>query len=179
KKERETIWIDAKPDITAPAAQVIAEPEPLDEKDIPKVNADGEPYYDIPLSEERQDTVIYFCKEYGVPVELVYGIMWVGSGFDEGLISETGDYGIMQINESNFEQLTNDLGATDYLDFSQNVHCGVHMLAGYYHKYSDFSKTAMCYRYGETSAKRMWEQGVEDTDYTKKLVRALSTIKER
>lgn len=133
-------------------------------------------YYDIPLSNEKQDYVFEKCDEYDVPCELVFAVMGAESTYIEGQVSLNGDYGIMQINKINHPWLTEELGITDFMDYEQNVLCGVYMLSHYYHLYTDFNKIAMCYRYGESGAEDMWERGIYETDYTRQIVRTIATL---
>ena len=136
-------------------------------------------YYDLPLSDDRQDYVFEMCEKYDVPCELVLAVMGAESTYAEDRISANGDYGIMQINKVNHQQLTAELGVTDFMDFEQNVLCGVYMLSYYYHLYTDFNKIAMCYRYGENGAKEMWDKGIYETDYTRQIVRSIAMLEYR
>lgn len=136
-------------------------------------------YYEIDLDNIRQDYVFKLCSEYDVPCELVFAVMGVESSYIESRISNNGDYGIMQINSINHSWLREKLGVEDFLDFEDNVLCGVYMLADYYHRYVDFNKIAMCYRYGENAAIQMWENGITETDYTRQIVRAMAMMEYR
>lgn len=135
-------------------------------------------YYDVELSVSQQNTVFDYCEVYDVPAELIFGIMSVESSYTASAVSSTHDYGIMQINSSNHRWLQEELGITDFMDFEQNVLCGVYMLSEYYHKYADIEKIAMCYHYGENGAISLWEQGVTATDYTSAVVQAIACLKE-
>ncbi|MBR5514853.1 MAG: transglycosylase SLT domain-containing protein [Clostridia bacterium] len=134
-------------------------------------------YYDISLSSEKQEYVFALCDKYSVPRELVLAVMCAESNYENNRISDNGDWGIMQINTVNHEWLKAELGVTDFLDFYDNVHCGVYMLSAYYHKYADVNKITMCYRYGESGAKEMWEMGVYETEYTKQIIRNIAALK--
>lgn len=126
-------------------------------------------YYDIPLSTGRQDYVLELCEKYELPCELVFAVMAVGSNFENGKISENGDWGIMQINLINHERLKRELGVEELLSYESNVLCGVFMLSELWKSYGDISTVAMCYRYGEAGAHRMMTEGICETDYTKKI----------
>ena len=149
-------------------------PEPSETDACDYTGSDS--YYDIPLIDQRQEYIFALCDEYDVPCELVLAIMGAESSYRDGQISPDGDYGIMQINEINHPYLAEKLGVTDFLDFEQNVLCGVYMLSDYYHRYTDFNKIAMCYRYGENGAKEMWDKEIYETDYTRQIVRAIATL---
>lgn len=133
-------------------------------------------YYNIALSEEKQEYVFSLCEEYSVPVNLVLAVMSIESNYTNEQVSSSGDWGIMQINSINHEWLKEELGVCDFLDFYDNVRCGVYMLSQYYHKYANINQIAMCYRYGETGAKEMWDNGINETEYTKKIIQAIATL---
>ena len=138
---------------------------------------EGKIYYDIPLSQEKQDYIFSLCEEYSLPADLVLAVMKAESNFTDGEISENNDWGIMQINSVNHEWLKKELGVSDILDFYDNTLCGVYMLSDYYHKYADINKIAMCYRYGEAGALKMWEQGIYETEYTGQIIRNIASLR--
>ncbi len=172
--EKEITFTLSKQGIETQPAEVRAVSEPR-ETEICSYT-DSAYYYDIPLSDGMQDYVFDKCEEYDVPCELVFAVMGAESGYASDRVSDNGDYGIMQINSVNHPQLTKELGVTDFLDFEQNVLCGVYMLSHYYHLYTDFNRIAMCYRYGESGAEAMWDSGIRETDYTRKIVRTIATL---
>lgn len=130
-------------------------------------------YWDVPLSEEIQDYIRMLSMEYSVPEELILAMIEVESSFRPSVVSSTGDYGYMQINECNHEWLKNELGVTDFLDPYQNILCGVYILSGHLEKTDgDIAKALMRYNNGPTGAYRLWEQGVYETSYTKKITTA-------
>ena len=123
--------------------------------------------YDIPLSAELQDFTFDTAKEFGVNFELVLAIMWVESDFRADVISNTGDYGLMQINRINHERLRHTLGITDFLCPSQNILAGVYMLAEINQKHKYLYQILMVYNAGATGAQNMWERGITETAYTR------------
>lgn len=137
---------------------------------------EGEGCYDIALSKEKQDYVIDICREYGVLPELVFAIMDVSCGYDDESISSDGDWGIMQINSVNHEWLKSELKVENILSFRENVLCGVYMLSDYSCRYSDPSMVAMCYRYGENAARRMWREGIYETEYTREIMSVIASL---
>lgn len=157
------------------ALETVAEPKEVQVCDYTV----SEYYYDIELEDSKQDYVFKLCSEYDLPCELVFAVMGVESSYMDSRISSNGDYGIMQINSINHAWLSEKLGVDDFLDYEQNVLCGVYMLADYYHRYVDFNKIAMCYRYGENAAKEMWERGITETDYTRQIVRRMALMEYR
>ena len=135
-------------------------------------------YYDVPLSTELQDYISSVCSTYNVPCELIYGMIEVESNFQVDAVSETNDYGLMQINKCNHEWLADELDITDILDPEQNILAGVYMIASHLEETNgDITLALMRYNCGATGAKRLWEQGIYSTSYTDKVMAAYETYK--
>lgn len=141
----------------------------------PNVLSSAEPkepeivYYDVPLSQELQEYIFMLCDENDIPVALILGMIDTESSFRPNIISDTDDYGLMQINTINHEWLSEEYGITDFLDPFQNVFCGITIIAGHYHKYQDVDKALMAYNLGATGASRLWNKGIYSTQYTEKV----------
>lgn len=151
---------------------VEAPPEPTDEVTTTPYTT-AEIYYDCPLSEELQDYIRRLCQENKLPMSLVIAMIDVESDFRPDLISQTNDYGLMQINKCNHEWLANDYGITDFLDPYQNVFCGITIISEHYHRYEDLDKALMAYNLGATGAKRLQNKGIYTTEYTRKVTTAM------
>ena len=137
-------------------------------------------YWDVPLSEELQDYIRTLCEEYSVPEELILAMIEVESSFRPTVISASGDYGYMQINECNHEWLTEELGVTDFLDPYQNILCGVYIISGHLEKTEgDAAKALMRYNCGAIGAWRLWQKGIYSTEYTRKMMSAYEIYKEK
>ena len=128
-------------------------------------------YFDIPLDNELQDYIRNLCESYDVPMELVIAMIYQESSFRAGVVSGSDDYGLMQINTINHEWLQEELGITDFLDPYQNVLCGIHIISGHLAKTDgDIELALMRYNCGATGAKRLWDKGIYQTDYTQKIM---------
>lgn len=125
---------------------------------------------DVPLDEEMQEFI--YCLSYGYNIEFpfVMALIEQESSFRTNIQSSTNDYGLMQINEINHEWLTETLGVTDFNDPYQNVRSGIFILRKLFEKYEDPSKVLMCYNLGETGARRLWNQGIYETNYSKSIL---------
>ncbi|MDR2775954.1 MAG: AAA family ATPase, partial [Tannerella sp.] len=66
--------------------------------------------------------------------------------------------------------MTEAIGVDDFLDPTQNIRAGLYILRGLFEKYDDPAKVLMAYNLGESGAKRLWEQGVFETSYTKNIL---------
>lgn len=129
-------------------------------------------YYDIPLSKELQLYTYTRCVDYGIAdhYELVLAIMWQESNFTPDIISETNDYGIMQINFYNHEWVRDTLGTTDFLDVNQNIDAGTYIISKLLLKYEDEHKALMAYNLGERGASLNWESGIYTSEYSRGVV---------
>ena len=124
-------------------------------------------YFDVPLSHSLQKYIYEVCADEEVPVALVIAMIDKESQFNPEEVSDTDDYGLMQINECNFTQLQEDYRTADMLDSYQNVFCGIKIIGSYLKTYGDYSKALMAYNMGEYGAKKAWENGIEISSYSK------------
>lgn len=125
-------------------------------------------YYDVPLDDDFQEYIQDICEQYGFDrYDIIIALIEKESSYREKVISRTADYGYMQINTINHEWLSEELGITDFLDGKQNVLAGVHMLSELYNKYEDIGLALMAYNCGETGARRLWDDGVYSTSYSR------------
>jgi soluble lytic murein transglycosylase-like protein len=141
-------------------------------KTSPKVK-----YYDVPLSHDVQNIIFSECSAKKVPTDLVVALIAVESNYRSNCISQTHDYGLMQINVCHMDSLSKQLKITNLLDEKQNIKAGVHMLSWIVDKYKDINKVLMVYNCGESGAKKLWKQGVYSTDYTRKVMAKINEIK--
>jgi soluble lytic murein transglycosylase-like protein len=137
------------------------------------------PKYDIPLSAELQEFTYEKSIQYDVDYLMVLAIMQEESGFRPDLVSESGDYGLMQINESNHQYLRESLGITDFLDPKQNIEAGVFFLSGIYENNTDPERILMVYNMGGSIAQSLWDLGRESTGYSRDVMRTMDEIRER
>jgi hypothetical protein len=144
-----------------------------DTVEVPAYEADKLPevteltYFDIPLSHSLQRYIYEVCADEGVPVTLVLAMIEHESGFNPETVSDTDDYGLMQINEINHSQLAEEYRCADMLDPYQNVFCGVKIIGAYLNKYEgDYTKALMAYNMGDYGARKAWSNGTESTPYT-------------
>ncbi len=135
-------------------------------------------YYDIPLETELQDYIRKECDEMNVEMELVLAIMKVESDFNSEVISDTNDYGLMQINIVNHESLQKKLSIYDFLDPYDSARAGIYMLSGLDWCENDVQRL-MCYNMGVTGAKRAWNKGIQETEYSKKVLKTKEELREK
>lgn len=158
---------------TAPKKQVTV----TETVEVPSYEADSLPvaeevtYFDVPLSHSLQRYIYEVCADEEVPVSLVIAMIDKESQFNPETVSDTGDYGLMQINKINHETLEEQYRAADMLDPYQNVFCGVKMIGSYIKAYgSDYNKALMAYNMGNYGAKKAWENGITSTSYSESVL---------
>lgn len=144
-----------------------------EEKQIKKIK-----YYDIPLDEQLQDYIRKECQEADIDMELVLAVIQVESNFDSNVVSDTNDYGLMQINKVNHESLQKKLSIYDFLDPYDSVRAGIYMLSKLDWCENDIQRL-MCYNMGVSGAKRAWRKGIQETEYTKKVLEAKKEMKDK
>lgn len=128
-------------------------------------------YYEVPLDHDLQDYIRELCDKYGVPMSLVIAMIDQESTFHPDVISKTNDYGLMQINKINHENLKKTFEVTDFLDPYQNVLCGIYIIGGNL-KYTegDMHKALMMYNMGANGAKNLWKKGTYTSSYSRNVM---------
>lgn len=107
---------------------------PFVSRNAPAVNVavdNGFKQYNIKLPVEQQKHVYNMCRTYGVQYELLLAVMYVESGYNPNAIGGGNSYGLCQIHISNFTNLRNKLGVSNFLDPYDNIKAGAYMLAIY------------------------------------------------
>lgn len=128
-------------------------------------------YYDVPLSHDLQDYIRELCEKNDIPMSLIIAMIKVESSFNSKAVSGTKDYGLMQINKINHQWLAKKYGITNMLDPYQNVLAGISILAENYN--GDLHKSLMAYNLGAAGAKRLWNKGIYETSYSRKVISAM------
>lgn len=136
------------------------------------------PLYDLPLSDELQEYTYYTCMYYGIEdyYELVLATMMHESNFDPDVISATNDYGLMQINICNHDDLKRKLDFVDIMDEKNNIECGVYMLSDFLLEYEDPHKALMVYNMGPTNAREQWQRGNYSSVYSRAVHQKLELV---
>ena len=125
---------------------------------------DFEPW-DIPLSDNLQQHIHSLCEKYDVSYAMVIAMIDVESSFDSKAVSNTSDYGLMQINAINHKD------NMDYLNPYDNVEHGIKALNRLAEKYNEADLVAMCWNCGEAGARKLWREGIYSTEYSEKVIK--------
>lgn len=140
------------------------------EGEIPEVKS-GEEFVplDVPISGDLQEFIFYLSEGYEIDFTFVMALIQQESSFRVDVVSNSGDYGLMQVNEKNHALITEALGVTDFLEPYNNVRSGMFILRKLFEKYETPEKVLMAYNLGECGAARLWEQGIFEINYSKRI----------
>ncbi len=137
-------------------------------KEVPELKSDKEFVpLDVPISEDLQEFIFYLSEGYEIDFTFVMALIQQESSFRADAISESSDYGLMQVNEKNHALITETLGVTDFLEPYNNVRSGMFILRKLFEKYETPEKVLMAYNLGESGASRLWENGIFEINYSK------------
>lgn len=126
---------------------------------------------DCALSEDLQEFTFYLCKGYYIDYSFAMAVMFRESSFNVQAVSADGrDHGLFQIRDVNNERLEATIGVTDMNDPYQNIRAGLFTLRELFEKYDDPCKVLMAYNMGEYGASVLWEQGVFETTFTRRVI---------
>ncbi len=126
---------------------------------------------DIPLNKDEQEFLYILSKDYKISYPLLLGLIDLESSFNRDEISSTNDYGLMQINAVNHEWLKRNLEFNDILDPYNNIRSGTFILSQLFNKYNgDETKVLMAYNMGEGGAKKLWDRGVNESAYSRRVL---------
>ncbi|MBE6725113.1 MAG: hypothetical protein E7576_07995 [Ruminococcaceae bacterium] len=169
---------DFVPDIFVGDTDVLcnAEPHPPVGIDCGGIDYNIEPevvpdyLLDIPLDRYLQEYIYNLCEDSGLPYTLAIAVIEQESTYTPWVVSESNDYGLMQINTVCHDWLARELGINDFLSPYQNVLAGIYILSGYYEELGWESGTLMAYNMGEAGARALFEQGIYSTDYSERVL---------
>lgn len=122
------------------------------------------------LDEDVQRFAYYMAEANDIDFNFLMAVMECESGFDANCISSSDDYGLMQINKRNHEELSTILGITDFLDPYQNIVAGVYIFHILFEKYDDPAMVLMSYNMGESGASCLWNQGIYSSQYANRVL---------
>ena len=124
----------------------------------------------VKLDKDLQEFIFYLSAAYNIDYTLVLALIQQESNFDMGVISETGDHGLMQINECNFETLAEALNIDDFDAPYNNIRGGLYLLRKLFEKYETPERVLMVYNMGEYGASQLWEQGIFESNYSRSVL---------
>lgn len=125
---------------------------------------------DVPLDRWLQEYIHGLCEESGLPYTLAVAVIEAESSYIPWTVSDSDDYGLMQINAVCHDWLDETLGITDFLNPYQSARAGIYILSGYYEQYGYPSGALMAYNMGEAAAESLFEQGIYSTAYSDRVL---------
>lgn len=120
-----------------------------------------------------EEIIIQVAEKYEIAPTLMLALAEVESSMNPDAVSSGGDHGLMQINKINHEWLSEELGITDWYDVRQNTEAACYILnwlRDNYEECEDVSCCLMAYNMGIKNARKLWEQGIYESEYSKKVL---------
>lgn len=155
--------------ICCPKEQTNVEPQPIEApaRIVVHINESDDPvnvYVDeIPLSNGWQCFIQDTCRRFGVPYELMLGVLEIESGFD--FEADSGwAYGICQIGYINEDWLAEE--GIDIYSNMGNIEAGCMILSDYLSRYTE-DQALMAYNQGEYGASEDWDSGIYQSEYSR------------
>lgn len=131
----------------------------------------------IPLDVNLQWYIIQKCEAKAIPPELVMALIWRESRYQADAISNTNDYGLMQINACNKAEIERVLNVTDLMNPYQNIKAGIYILGNAIETAEwDYNRALMIYNLGLSGAKAQWQQGIYSTDFSRSVLAKMNEL---
>lgn len=128
------------------------------------------PDLDIPLDYDVQIYIYKQCKYDKSLYCLIIAMIEQESDFDEKEVSHTNDYGLMQINACNHDDLQKKYGRKDFIDPYDNVYCGIRIIRGYLKEFEHKNLALMAYNMGRYGARKLWRDGIYNSRYSESVM---------
>ena len=126
------------------------------------------------LSTEYQEFLFTECEEKKVNYYLALAIIEQESNYDTNALSETEDYGLMQINSINHEYYESIYGEVDWLNPYDNMRVGTDILENLYDIFSgNTAKIITAYHLGVSGS---LEVNPYEVDYTKSVLERMERL---
>ena len=106
------------------------------------------------------DIVEKYSEEYGVPKEIIYGVIKAESGFKSDAVSNMGAVGLMQITEPTLDWIAPRLGENPVkgllYDPDTNIKYGTYYLSYLYNEFGNWDIAFAGYNAGPNKVKNSW-----------------------
>ena len=100
---------------------------------------------DVPLRPELQQVLLEACAEHGIDPLIMLGLIETESGFNEDIVSTSGDYGLCQLNHNYFDP---------NMTPEENLRAGVGLLGYHLSIYGNISAALTAYHWGHDNGTR-------------------------
>ena len=145
----------------------------------PEAEQEPELLYDVPMSDELQRYIREQAERQDVPFEISLAVIERESSYKPDAVSDTGDFGLMQINVCNHRWLYEELGITDVMDPEQNIEAGLYILGQAFQKYDDPDKALMAYNMGDSGMKAAWSKGQHSSKYSRAVLETAQSFERK
>ncbi len=102
---------------------------------------------DVPLRPELQQVLVDACDDAGIDPLLMLGLIDTESGFNEDIVSQTGDYGLCQLNHLYFDPTMTP---------EENLRTGVELLGRHIKTYGEIGAALTAYHVGHDDGSRYY-----------------------
>jgi len=134
-------------------------------------------YLETPLGFQLTRHLENECEKYNVPIDFALAIMWEESRMNLDLV-DGNDVGVMQINKMAVNWLKeNGFKDIDRYDYYKNITYGVAIIAGKISSFGDLHMSLMAYNCGNGGAKNLWNKGIYESKYSRKVINTMNLIK--
>lgn len=142
--------------------QEVTEVSVIDYAPFYNIQIDGTTYT---MSHELQTYIYELCLRYDIEWFYPYFLcqLFQESRWQEGLVTEKGDYGIAQININIHQHLSEILGITDFANSYNSVTAGMYLMYEYISKGYTVRQAMTAYRWGEANAYNADPENYYDT----------------
>ena len=154
------------------------------EKSAPEIEPEivTKPYDGVNLDADLQTYVIKRCAEVGYPCEILFAMQRKESNSNPIAVgvntNGTKDYGLWQINSSNFAGIARHFSMSEAQVREQisdpyfNLECALYILQESEKNHPDnWNTLLMCYNMGGGNAKVLWNQGIYSSSYSRTVIR--------
>lgn len=121
-----------------------------------------------PLPGEYISVIEKYSEEYGIPIELLCGVINTESSFDPNATSHAGAMGMMQITEDTFNWLLFKSGESHTKDalynYETNIRFGAYFLSLLYEEFGDWDTTLAAYNAGRGRVNSWLSDGKHSKD---------------
>lgn len=129
-----------------------------------------------PEADRIVTSIIEAHQRYGLPIEVLLGVIRAESGFDTDVVSSRGAVGLMQVMPTTARELASDLdidwtGEQMLLDPSVNIRLGSEYLHRMFEKFGAADSALAAYNAGPARLTALHSAGIRPRRYTERVLR--------
>lgn len=135
----------------------------------------------VPLDDDLVEYIYESATDAGIDPAIMFSLAWKETTYQTDLISKTNDYGLFQINQTNFGWLAKTMGVSKsemanlLMDPYFCTDCAIIMLSGIMdNDYESYHLVLMVYNMGGGGAQKLWKQGTYSSEYSRAIAKYAS-----